>query len=94
MTDRPDPTIFNFPPYFIRLAIFVVVIRLYQKVVTTWAGIKNLIYLGAKDSVAPQFIFFIEIWKRQAEIELDPKYTCIFITFSCETENMRLIPPS
>lgn len=38
--------------------------------------------------------FFIEIWERQAEIELDPKYTCIFITFSCDTENMHLIPPS
>lgn len=62
--------------------------------ITTWVGIKILVCLGLKDSVVLQFIFFVQIWKRQAEIELDPKYTCVFITFSCETENIHLIPPS
>lgn len=56
--------------------------------------VKNLIYLGVKVSAVLQSIFFREIWKNQAEIECDPKYTCISITFSCETENTHLIPPS
>ena len=61
---------------------------------TTWVVWKNLTCLHVKVSVVLQSIFFREIWKNQAEIEPDPKYTCIFITFSCETENIHLIPPS
>lgn len=56
--------------------------------------VKNLISLGVKAPVVLQSIFFREIWENQAEIEPDPKYTCIFITFSCDTENIPLIPPS
>lgn len=50
--------------------------------------------MGVKATLVLHSIFFREIWKNQAEIEPDPKYTCIFITFSCDTENIRLIPPS